>query len=168
MGNYTWNSYTEAECVAANFGRGLRELGQAPGQNIAIFAETRAEWMFAAQGCLKHSVPIVTVCTTLGDNGIGHCTSITETGVTTGTARKMHQYWQAQQIWASADDPQAHIFELIAECVSRMMGVSIGYSTLPTLIDASSKINRDCQGDANVATLQPICITTMPLSESPG
>ncbi|XP_017066171.1 long-chain-fatty-acid--CoA ligase 3 isoform X3 [Drosophila eugracilis] len=81
LGDYKWKTFTEAERTAANFGRGLRELGQKPRENIVIFAETRAEWMIAAHGCFKQAMPIVTVYATLGDDGVAHC--ITETEVTT-------------------------------------------------------------------------------------
>lgn len=74
MGDYKWKNFIEAERMAASFGRGLRELGQAPRQNIVIFAETRAEWMIAAHGCFKQAMPIVTVYATLGDDGVAHCT----------------------------------------------------------------------------------------------
>ncbi|GLH15301.1 Uncharacterized protein GBIM_19785 [Gryllus bimaculatus] len=43
LGDYRWRSFEEVERIAANFGRGLRELGQSPRHNIVIFAETRAD-----------------------------------------------------------------------------------------------------------------------------
>lgn len=81
MGEYKWKTYIEVDKLASSFGRGLRELGQKPLQNIVIFAETRAEWMIAAHGCFKQNMPIVTVYATLGDDGVAHC--INETEVTT-------------------------------------------------------------------------------------
>lgn len=57
MGQYVWRSYTEVEREAARFGAGLRELGAAPRHNVVMFAETRAEWMLAAHGCFKQSIP---------------------------------------------------------------------------------------------------------------
>lgn len=67
--------------MAENFGRGIRELGNNPGQNVAIFAETRAEWMIAAHGIFKQSIPLVTIYATLGDEAIAH--GLNETEVTT-------------------------------------------------------------------------------------
>lgn len=81
MGEYKWKNFIEVERMAACFGRGLRELGMEPLQNIAIFAETRAEWMIAAHGCFKQNMPIVTIYATLGDDGVAH--GINETEVTT-------------------------------------------------------------------------------------
>lgn len=81
LGDYKWKSFIEVERLAACFGRGLRELGQQPKQNIVIFAETRAEWMISAHGCFKQNIPIVTIYATLGDDGVVH--GINETEVTT-------------------------------------------------------------------------------------
>ena len=49
MGEYSWNSYVDVDELSTYFGKGLRELGQLYRQNICIFADTRAEWMVAAQ-----------------------------------------------------------------------------------------------------------------------
>lgn len=57
MGNYEWRTYTEMEREAKYFGAGLRELGCQPVKNVVMFAETRAEWMIAAHGCFKQSIP---------------------------------------------------------------------------------------------------------------
>ncbi len=59
--------------------------------------------------------------------------------------------------------PLAHVFELLAESVCLLNGISIGYSTPLTLIDSSSKIMRGCKGDASV--LKPTCMTTVPVCD---
>lgn len=51
-----------------------------PRDNVVIFAETRAEWLIAANGCMKQNMPIVTLYATLGDDAIIH--GINETEVT--------------------------------------------------------------------------------------
>ncbi|KAL0895200.1 hypothetical protein ABMA27_013641, partial [Loxostege sticticalis] len=81
MGDYVWRTYTDVEREAKQFGAGLRELGCRPRQNIVMFAETRAEWMVAAHGCFKQSIPVVTIYATLGDEAIAH--GINETEVST-------------------------------------------------------------------------------------
>ncbi|XP_026314422.1 long-chain-fatty-acid--CoA ligase 4 [Hyposmocoma kahamanoa] len=81
MGNYEWRTYTEMEREAKHFGAGLRELGCQPVKNVVMFAETRAEWMIAAHGCFKQSIPVVTIYATLGDDAIAH--GINETEVST-------------------------------------------------------------------------------------
>lgn len=81
MGDYVWRSYVDVEEEARQFGAGLRELGCQPRQNVVMFAETRAEWMIAAHGCFKQSIPVVTIYATLGDEAIAH--GINETEVST-------------------------------------------------------------------------------------
>nr|CAH7743907.1 unnamed protein product [Callosobruchus chinensis] len=81
MGDYRWKTFAEVNILARNFGKGLRELGNLPGQNVVIFAETRAEWMIAAHGLFKQNIPLVTIYATLGDEAIAH--GINETEVTT-------------------------------------------------------------------------------------
>lgn len=81
MGDYVWKTFAEANVLATNFGRGIRELGNNPKQNVVIFAETRAEWMIAAHGLFKQNIPVVTIYATLGDDAIAH--GINETEVDT-------------------------------------------------------------------------------------
>lgn len=57
--------------------------------------------------------------------------------------------------------PLAHVFELLAECVCFMVGMSIGYSSPLTMSDTGGKVKRGCKGDARV--LQPTCMTAVPL-----
>lgn len=57
--------------------------------------------------------------------------------------------------------PLAHVFELLAECVCFMTGMSIGYSSPLTITDTGGKIKRGCKGDARV--LNPTCMTAVPL-----
>lgn len=80
LGDYQWRSFTQVDSEAESFGRGLRELGIKPRDNVVIFAETRAEWLIAANACMKQNMPIVTLYATLGDDAIIH--GINETEVT--------------------------------------------------------------------------------------
>lgn len=57
MGDYEWRSFNQVNDEAEAFGKGLRSLGQEPRHNVVIFAETRAEWMIAAQACFKQNIP---------------------------------------------------------------------------------------------------------------
>ena len=81
MGGYKWRSFRDAELEAHHFGRGVRELGVIPRERVAIFAETRAEWMIAAQGLFKHSCGVATIYATLGEDGITHAINQTEVSV---------------------------------------------------------------------------------------
>ena len=80
LGDYRWLSYEDVDYTADYLGRGLRMLNLANGQNICVFADTRAEWFITSQACFKQGFPIVTLYTNLGDEAIIH--GINETEVT--------------------------------------------------------------------------------------
>lgn len=80
LGHYNWLSYEDVFERALNFGNGLQMLGQKPKTNIAIFCETRAEWMIAAQACFMYNFQLVTLYATLGGPAIVH--GLNETEVT--------------------------------------------------------------------------------------
>ncbi|MEQ2171165.1 hypothetical protein GOODEAATRI_007914 [Goodea atripinnis] len=80
LGNYNWLSYEEVYHAAKCFGSGLAALNQKPHHNIAIFCETRAEWVIAAQACFMYNFPMVTLYATLGPKAIAH--GLNETEVT--------------------------------------------------------------------------------------
>ncbi|XP_053453424.1 fatty acid CoA ligase Acsl3 isoform X2 [Nycticebus coucang] len=80
LGHYDWLSYEDVFVRARNFGNGLQMLGQKPKTNIAIFCETRAEWMIAAQACFMYNFQLVTLYATLGGPAIVH--GLNETEVT--------------------------------------------------------------------------------------
>ncbi|XP_030578846.1 long-chain-fatty-acid--CoA ligase 3-like, partial [Archocentrus centrarchus] len=80
LGNYNWLSYEEAYQAAKCFGSGLAALNQKPHCNIAIFCETRAEWILAALACFMYNFPLVTLYATLGPMAIAH--GLNETEVT--------------------------------------------------------------------------------------
>uniref|UniRef100_A0AC11CWA7 Acyl-CoA synthetase long chain family member 4 n=1 Tax=Ovis aries TaxID=9940 RepID=A0AC11CWA7_SHEEP len=72
LGNYKWLNYLEVNRRVNNFGSGLTALGLKPKSTIAIFCETRAEWMIAAQTCFKYNFPLVTLYATLGREAVVH------------------------------------------------------------------------------------------------
>ncbi|XP_070692720.1 long-chain-fatty-acid--CoA ligase 4 [Pempheris klunzingeri] len=80
LGEYRWLSYNEVDIIVSEFGNGLAALGQQPKSSIAIFCETRAEWMITAQACFRHNFPLVTFYATLGEEAIAY--GLNETGVT--------------------------------------------------------------------------------------
>ncbi|KAM4554944.1 long-chain-fatty-acid--CoA ligase 4 isoform 1-T2 [Odontesthes bonariensis] len=80
LGEYRWLSYDELDSIVDEFGSGLAALGQQPKSTIAIFCETRAEWMIAAQACFRCNFPLVTFYATLGEEAIAY--GLNETGVT--------------------------------------------------------------------------------------
>lgn len=50
-------TYEEVNQAVESFGSGLAALGLQPRNTIAIFCETRAEWMITAQACFRRSFP---------------------------------------------------------------------------------------------------------------
>ncbi|XP_005719617.1 long-chain-fatty-acid--CoA ligase 4 [Pundamilia nyererei] len=79
LGEYKWLSYNELDSIVSEFGSGLAALGQQPKSTIAVFCETRAEWMITAQACFRHNFPLVTFYATLGEEAIAF--GLNETGV---------------------------------------------------------------------------------------
>ena len=49
FGEYKWQSYNEVYYRILNLSRGLALTGLQPSDKVAIFLETRAEWIIAAQ-----------------------------------------------------------------------------------------------------------------------
>ncbi|XP_077554210.1 acyl-CoA synthetase long-chain isoform X3 [Haemaphysalis longicornis] len=78
LGDYKWLSYNEVDRKIDLIGRGLMAHGVRPRQNVVILAETRIEWMLAAQACLRINIPVVTLYATLGEDGIIHGINETE------------------------------------------------------------------------------------------
>ena len=67
LGDYRWISYEDLDSTADYFGRGLRSLGLNPREKLCVYADTRAEWMIAAQGAFKQAFPVATLYTNLGN-----------------------------------------------------------------------------------------------------
>ncbi|KAM4621599.1 long-chain-fatty-acid--CoA ligase 4 [Polymixia lowei] len=80
LGEYQWLSYQEVDTMVTHFGSGLAALGQQPKSTVAIFCETRAEWMITAQACFRRNFPLVTFYATLGEEAVAF--GLNEAGVT--------------------------------------------------------------------------------------
>lgn len=78
LGDYEWRTYADVNRETENFGCGLREIGLKTKENVVIFAETRAEWLISAYGCLIQSMPLVTLYATLGQEALIHGINETE------------------------------------------------------------------------------------------
>ncbi|XP_038989145.1 long chain acyl-CoA synthetase 9, chloroplastic-like [Phoenix dactylifera] len=81
LGNYEWMSYGEAFKAVCSFASGLVHLGHKKGERVAIFADTRAEWLIALQGCFRQNITVVTIYASLGEEAL--CHSLNETEVST-------------------------------------------------------------------------------------
>ena len=49
-------------------------------KSVCLYADTRAEWMVAAQASFKQSFPVVTIYTNLGEEAVVHGLSETKSG----------------------------------------------------------------------------------------
>ncbi|CAI9102739.1 OLC1v1001058C1 [Oldenlandia corymbosa var. corymbosa] len=81
LGEYEWQTYGQVFDRACNFASGLVKLGHDLDTRAAIFAETRAEWFIAFQGCFRQNITVVTIYASLGDDALIH--SLNETQVST-------------------------------------------------------------------------------------
>ncbi|TRY89735.1 hypothetical protein DNTS_027612 [Danionella cerebrum] len=72
LGDYSWMNYDAVSQAVEAFGSGLAALGQKPQQTIAIFCETRPEWMITAQTCFRRNFPLVTLYATLGEDAVAY------------------------------------------------------------------------------------------------
>ena len=79
LGNYEWLNYEQAHNISVNFGQGLRKLGIEPKMPIAIYADTKQEWLLSALGAFSQSIIVSTMYTNLGDEAV--CHGINETQV---------------------------------------------------------------------------------------
>lgn len=82
FGGVTWKTYEEVGQVVAKFGAALRSSGlvAAPEKttlkkfstpcSVAIFEDTCAEWMIAAQGAFTQSIIVTTIYATLGSESV--------------------------------------------------------------------------------------------------
>ncbi|XP_058238791.1 long-chain-fatty-acid--CoA ligase 4b [Hemibagrus wyckioides] len=70
LGQYKWKSYEAVDHEVSSLGRGLYALGQRSRSSIAIFCETREEWMITAQACFRFNYPLVTLYATLGEDAV--------------------------------------------------------------------------------------------------
>ncbi|KAM8952491.1 long-chain-fatty-acid--CoA ligase 4 [Pelodytes ibericus] len=80
QGDYKWLTYEEVNTKVNNFGSGLAALDLKPKCTVAIFCETRAEWMITAQACFKYNFPLVTLYATLGEEAVTY--GLNESGAT--------------------------------------------------------------------------------------
>ncbi|XP_067949293.1 long-chain-fatty-acid--CoA ligase 4-like [Watersipora subatra] len=92
LGEYDWTSYNEVMQDVKNFGRGLALSGLSPTMYVLIFAETRADWIIAAQACFRQNFPVITLYATLGDEAIIYGINQTEVTHIVTSADLVHKF----------------------------------------------------------------------------
>ena len=71
LGGYTWMTYSTAFLKARNFGYGLSVWAATkPKEIVALYAETKAEWLLSMHGCFRHGLVCSTVYATLGEEAL--------------------------------------------------------------------------------------------------
>lgn len=89
LGEYSWETFREAERRVSHLAAGLYSM-LGPIRNkinpIAIFSETRAEWLYAAQAAFRLNRPVVTLYATLGDDALVHGFNEAEVSWPTGAS----------------------------------------------------------------------------------
>ncbi|GJR98162.1 long chain acyl-CoA synthetase 8 [Tanacetum coccineum] len=81
LGEFQWETYGQVFERVSHFASGLVQLGHDPDTRIAIFSDTRAEWLIAFEGCFRQNITVVTIYASLGDDALIH--SLNETKVST-------------------------------------------------------------------------------------
>ncbi|KAG5442433.1 Long-chain-fatty-acid--CoA ligase 4 [Clonorchis sinensis] len=84
LGEYSWETFGDAERRVSRISAGLYSMLASETHSrrpIAIFSETRAEWLFAAQAAFRLNRPVVTLYSTLGDDALVHGLNETEVSV---------------------------------------------------------------------------------------
>ncbi|OIW01939.1 hypothetical protein TanjilG_25095 [Lupinus angustifolius] len=81
LGDYEWETYEEVFTRVSNFASGLIKLGHNIDRHVAIFSDTRAEWLISLQGCFRQNITVVTIYASLGEDALIH--SLNETQVST-------------------------------------------------------------------------------------
>lgn len=82
FGPLVWDDYKTVGRKVYDFGSGIVQFaGLSSGDKVGIYENTRAEWMIAALGCLRHNNPIVTVYANLGEEAL--VLAIQETEIST-------------------------------------------------------------------------------------
>ncbi|OON17675.1 AMP-binding enzyme, partial [Opisthorchis viverrini] len=84
LGEYSWETFGDAERRVSRISAGLYSMLASETharRPIAIFSETRAEWLFAAQAAFRLNRPVVTLYSTLGEDALVHGLNETEVSV---------------------------------------------------------------------------------------
>jgi long-chain acyl-CoA synthetase len=67
---FNWQTYEQVGVRVNNFSKGLASIGMKKGENIAIYADTKAEWQIAAQAAFQRGVAVGTVYANLGEDAL--------------------------------------------------------------------------------------------------
>ncbi|XP_020231094.1 long chain acyl-CoA synthetase 8 [Cajanus cajan] len=89
LGDYEWETYGEVFARVSKFASGLLKLGHDIDSRVAIFSDTRPEWLIALQGCFRQNVTVVTIYASLGEDALIHSLNETETSTLICDSRQL-------------------------------------------------------------------------------
>jgi len=69
-GDYQFKTFSEMETLVNNTAAGFASLGLKKGDKIALYMETRSEWMIAAHAAFRAGLTVVTVYASLGEDRV--------------------------------------------------------------------------------------------------
>ncbi|KKK18091.1 hypothetical protein P175DRAFT_0503261 [Aspergillus ochraceoroseus IBT 24754] len=75
---YSYKTFVEYEKLALDLGSGLRKIGLSKGDKIHLYGATSEPWLALSHGASSQSLPMVTAYDTLGEEGLAHSLSQTE------------------------------------------------------------------------------------------
>ncbi|CAL4129031.1 unnamed protein product [Meganyctiphanes norvegica] len=78
LGKLCFRTYQQVQDAIVATGRGVRAMGIKPLDRVILFAETRAEWLIAAMGCIRQRIIVGTLYSTLDDDAVLHGITQTE------------------------------------------------------------------------------------------
>ncbi len=70
LGEYKWLTLEQMEEKVDAVARGLRDVGIGPGDSVAFYADTCADWLVTAMACFRNNISVVTIYTNLGGDGL--------------------------------------------------------------------------------------------------
>ncbi|XP_040070326.1 long-chain-fatty-acid--CoA ligase 3 [Ixodes scapularis] len=73
LGQYQWLSYNEVDTKIDLVSRGFMSLGLRPQECLVILAETRQEWLIAAQACFRVNIRVAALSATSAEQDIIEC-----------------------------------------------------------------------------------------------
>ncbi|VDK46513.1 unnamed protein product [Anisakis simplex] len=119
LGDYQWTTFKEVDKSVRALAKGLIKNAQLkPKSHVAIYSETREEWMVTALACYKCNFPIVTIYATLGEEALKHAIRECDTDVIFTTATLLPKCFKVIEalsecpsismiVYYSAQDPEA-------------------------------------------------------------
>ncbi|KAJ1697817.1 hypothetical protein LUZ63_006329 [Rhynchospora breviuscula] len=81
LGEYEWENYGTVFNRVCDFASGIVQIGHDLNSHVAIFSDTRAEWLITSQGCFRQNLTVVTIYASLGEDALVH--SLNETQIST-------------------------------------------------------------------------------------